>query len=122
MYAKAQVQNQSGSCGIPVETYENRDIISALARKNAETQINNARCHSENTSHREIKEHSQHIPHNAQPAAVQNKSCEKHKINAFENIQLEDLLLIGIILLLLFDGNDNNDFLIPLLIALILFS
>ncbi len=121
MYAKAQCINQESNFKIPVETYENRDIINAIARKNAQNTQNCSHTQSQNTICQNNFEEQENIPQNH--CCHENQSvCKKYKNSFFDKLSVDDLLLIGIILLLLFDGNDDCDFLIPILIAVILFN
>lgn len=121
MYAKVQSTNKDNICKIPVETYENRDIIGALARKNAENALNFAQEKNE-SSKCQINHNDYHdIPQN-HSCNNNQKICKKDKNCFFDKISGDDLLLIGIILLLIFDGNNDCDFLIPILIAIILLN
>lgn len=122
MYAKAQCTNTQNTTEIPVQTYENRDIINALARKNAQTVLSNSNIQNQNSNCRIPEKNPEDCIHNSLCNQNTNKVSSRHKSCFFDKFSGDDLLLIGIILLLLFDGNEECDFLIPILIAVILLN
>lgn len=112
------ISNTSKAQHIPVETYENRAVIDELSRRcenstqsknrtesncSAEDKPNNCTCNN-------------HI--------IQTSNCkDTHLLQKLSGkFGIDDAIIILLMILLLTDGNDSNDIMLPLLLAVLLFN
>ncbi len=121
MYAK-DYNMQNTSQKIPVETFDAGPGLSEFARRNcAETaKVTDVPKSVDVNTHVNVQDCANHTA-NTSECTSQNSLCTKQG-GLFSKLGTDDLLLIALIVILLVDNDQSNDYIIPLLLAaLVLF-
>jgi len=113
------ISNTSKVQHIPVETYENRAVIDELSRRSENsTQSKNRteyNCSTEDKPNNNCSCNN-HI--------IQTSNCKNtHLLQKLSGkLGIDDAIIILLMILLITDGNDSNDIMLPLLLAVLLFN
>ncbi len=124
MYASQYKNNQkcTSSSGIPVENFDPGPGLSNYARR-AEAETRNCTADCQNSSTQEpcdttMTQQCDNLQENKPCTCVQSCSSPQKKVRF--GLETDDLLLIFLIFLLISDTEQDNDVLIPILLAVLL--
>lgn len=122
MYSRECASNKQN---MHVETFENKSAINQMAKYTSGQRANGIVSHPSSKIQNEVSK-IQTEPCMCSAQEQGRNNCDSHNskgvLGFLDNVTLDDILLIFLIILFLTDKNEDNDFIVPILLIVLLLN